>query len=347
MESVKKISGQLLDEWSRYFPQPAPAFLDALIVHRRPRYIVYLFEPHARRPCAFAKVTGSRFAFDAYRHEYGILERLREVVGPSLCRTMPVPLFLFEGDSELALVEKMLPGRLLTSSGYGRQVRHSGGCRLVVDWWRRFARALVQDKSLCGKDCAIYLDNIVKRYERVYGHDPGTRERVRCFEDLIDQGCWERITTMPVHGDFWRSNILRDKGDVFVVDWERSSLRGLPLFDLFLFCVTLFRDAPGRDDFLAACLGDVRGAAFLRDIFSRAAAWLDIPGRTSGILFQFFLMEMTTQGLRFYDRPEFGPDKEWKRRFDVCFVHREQIQQLIFGNDRQGEDRGAQDDDFS
>ena len=60
-------------------------------------------------------------------------------------------------------------------------------------------------------------------------------ERMKIFFDCLKNN---KIPITSEHGDFWSSNILIERNNIYVIDWEFYKQRGNPLFDFVFFLLS-------------------------------------------------------------------------------------------------------------
>lgn len=222
------------EAWPRWFNGESAPHLVATVVGGGPahgrRALVFLFPRRASRPRVVLKVASSAFEARCLRSEFEALTRLWTVVPTDLQRSIPEPLGKWTEGSASVIAMRALPGKRLLVPDLTAP-RTLWGARLLrrflgraFSWTVGLARYTAEpapsDEGL--------LAEIVDRFAHAY---PGRAERLASFRRAVGatsirwSPCWQ-------HRDITVGNVLDDRGNLRLVDWEHASGRSEPWFDL-------------------------------------------------------------------------------------------------------------------
>jgi Phosphotransferase enzyme family len=217
-----------------------PARLAPLVVgHRRPStgmVTVLLFRDGDRAPSVVAKLPRYGRTSTPLRREATALEAVRHAVDGKIRSTIPRSLGLHTVDGTEILLQTGVPGHHLvaaTATGRLRPATLARQVSLVVAWCLAMqaesSRLTVVDDDLI----ASKLEPLASAGLAALHGDPRVGS---LLDQALAQAGELRGTPLPLvmcHGDYWAGNVLVERGRVCgVVDWERSALDELPLWDL-------------------------------------------------------------------------------------------------------------------
>lgn len=323
----------LLPELLAYLQQAWP---DLFPGQRRPRslsytlqgtgvgkLIVFVLAAGERSPRCIMKIPRSRRENDSLAHEYWMISELRRRRGPDGEAELPTPLAAPLVQGWQVVIEKMLPGKLLSSDvPVGDRLpleQAAQHLRLVRDWLVNWQRAAHPAPSVLTTDDvqALLLAPIQSMQ-----HDFDLRPHEILFLDHLGQRAetlvGRRVPLGFVHGDLRPGNILRVGQRLCVLDWQFGEMRALPLLDWFEFGYRYYCDAAGLEEitgehdayratFADVFLGAHPYAALLADETQAIADALHVPADLLDLLLAMWLVNNSNKYLRFLsDRAEHG-----------------------------------------
>lgn len=335
MDVISLISRRLSGEWGAHWHGPAPLRISPLVIRKtQNRWIMVFFHDRSALPFALAKLTTHPGEFPSFFNEFSCLEYLDRSLGSGLAGSIPGPVFQVRHESVVANVEKMLHGRPVFSPAVWRLGRpfppvFRSGVNLVLAWWMACVRRLGTQERDARDFMAGVFEALLRRVQTMYPGERDVADRIERLGKRFARSSGRGLVVAPVHGDFWQGNLLKQGQGLKVFDWERSRIRGLPIFDIYFFCCTLALGSGERDGF-ASCF--VKGdwlTGHIGHCIRRASSSLGLQRDEALDLFELFLYEMSTLAMTCFKR-KFVHDDEWLDRAMIFRQYRERVASLIF-----------------
>jgi hypothetical protein len=199
----------------------------------RTRAAVFVFDGHRRRPSVVMKIAFTKLEAGFLRYEHGALAELRPQLPVEMRRSMPRALGIAEIDGNTVFSMEALPGKRLLVPNLGG----AGGSlprKLLGDFYRKsfewshdLAIATSSRRRLDGSALA----DIVDRYMRLAPESGPTADRLAGFRSAVEASGAEWSPSWQ-HADLAVGNVLIDRGELRLLDWEHASAESQPWFDL-------------------------------------------------------------------------------------------------------------------
>jgi hypothetical protein len=173
----------------------------------------------------FARVAGYSKRFDS--DERGL--RLARAAGDPIAAHAPRMVGRFEVDGVHASLETAAAGRRLRDvlSTPGSRARKLDLIERIGGWILELGRLTRTSPETMAAECERLRSEVVPRWSGL-----GARP------DLVD--ALPRLPAVVQHNDLGTWNVVADKGDFVVVDWENVREAALPLWDLLYFLADAF-----------------------------------------------------------------------------------------------------------
>lgn len=307
---------------ARTFDGAREAASAVVVAYGGDRVIMFPFADDGSGPLATVKVPKSQPFFGRTENEQSHLHGLRARLDPALVRAIPRPLGLVRSGRTLVASEQFVPGRTVASRAWSRVVRFRtkrDDLRCAMAWLIRFHRATESHRVRWSDDirCA-FVDEPLRAYASEIGT---TREEAVLFARMQAVAATLPGVELPIvcqHRDFAAWNLLRDHGELAVLDWE-GAREGPALGDALHLATTwlyLVRRGGGADGearcvhdlFLAPTAGDSAAEAARRSIDEYANA-LHIDRRLFPLLVVHHRVELALR-LRDQQRLQNGIDDD-------------------------------------
>jgi len=266
-------------------------------------YCYLFFAEGHETPAVVAKAARTAAGREVFEIEQRNLETLERIGMNDGARRTPAPLGRFEiGETLITLqsglvgtLMKNLPGRSLFA-----EARAEATLRRVTDWSNLLrARFGVEHLRL---DDARYAEVVLRPVERFlarYRVDP--RER-KFLLDRFGPAASLRGAELPFmarHGDFCAANIVLDRDEIAVFDWEFPLRHETPLFDLFFFYASVrfpYVGPRGESDhfrsFVAVYWEDSYFSRIVRRLLDEACTATGVPRELTADLFLLALIQI-------------------------------------------------------
>jgi aminoglycoside phosphotransferase (APT) family kinase protein len=184
---------------------------------------VHRFTPGKREPDAIAKV--SPRAGDELR-------ALRTIAAAAAAAGARVPEVLAEGalGSVPVVLQSALPGRsaaLLIRDG---RLKAQAVQERLSAWLTRWASATMSRRALGPADFERFVFRPIAELAPLLPDNSSYREYLN---GLCARAAAETCPLVPSHGDLTSANVLLDRSQLGIVDWENARDGSLPLFDFF------------------------------------------------------------------------------------------------------------------
>lgn len=238
--TLNEIQSFILDNWKKYFQsKPEPSDFVFSIVKGRHKTIFYLFIIDSSEPRLVIKVSEGKDEDHRLIREYESLLKLKK--NDNLNIIVPIPFDLVTLGSRKILIESALIGSPMVFDIYPLESRKYKSAieqnfELALNWLINFHKKTILREPFKNN---IELKNLESHWFTYIKHlcNFNYYHGVDSEEEFFEIIKHPNFTTVFSHGDFNPENILLEKGIVKVFDWEWSYHPGLPLIDLFTFCV--------------------------------------------------------------------------------------------------------------
>ena len=281
--------------------------------------LFFLFREGASRPDYALKVNRNPEYPDAILREFRNYSAIYARAGGSGL-SMPRPLFCAPVGSHVVLCETVVPGRRCEDRYFS--VRREWWRRRAIErflgqavtWAREFhlrtrVGAPAVDRSALDAEFIRPLADFADRPQV----DRGTRSRLAAFADRLPRLIGMRRPVTAVHGDFDHGNILLEKDQISVVDWEDCEPEGDPFVDLayLIFHLALVSDLSADRRRRLRAFFDPRSWSFeltrrVLDDYATALDldpalfWLALPGTVVEILTRDYGPERDPRSIPLY-----------------------------------------------
>ncbi len=197
------------------------------------KVLLFLYQGAAARPELVVKLT-QRPQFN--HHLENARRVLAAVQATQFGRAGRAPQVRFAGDfaAGFAVAERAVDGTpFIRASQGGATDPHLAQTVSILE-----ALATETARRVDSDQIATALESLVARFLSSYEPEPTMADFVRRQPALL-ASCDERLPLVVWHGDVAPQNlIVRDDGQVAMLDWENGELAGMPLWDLFHFLLT-------------------------------------------------------------------------------------------------------------
>lgn len=169
----------------------------------------------------------SPFEFpDVMEEHFHSIECMREQISPEAAKAIP-PIFAAGRIREVSFIVFARCTSLRTSPFWGRIDRARFANKLLA-WLREFSEKTGEPTEEARRNFIKAVNNLVKMPEL----SKGIRVAAQVVSSKITSGEFEPFH-IPMHGDLWHGNIMRQKdGSLAVIDWGGSAAEGYGVFDL-------------------------------------------------------------------------------------------------------------------
>jgi hypothetical protein len=172
------------------------------------------------------------------QNEQKSLNAIRGQLSPTMQRTVPEPLGLFDYGDIVVGMESYLPGQsLLRSSGrWGTSIGHKiEDLNLAAQWLTQFHIETENARHPWGENqIAEWVEAPIANYQEKFGLNGAEENLFRLMREQSDRLRHRPFPSVWQHRDFNVWNIFRTKDTIQVIDWEGGRL-GPPLSDLIHF----------------------------------------------------------------------------------------------------------------
>jgi len=325
------IEKELLDRWPQYFDKPRPKQLHSLAIVKGARKLSFVFRDNSAMPVACIKQISNKNHSEGLLNEFAKLKVIHSESDGKLSLTTPRPFFKVAQGEELAFAMSYLKGKPVDPGQFraDKLQRDAKMVRNIYQWWKLQQQNAT---SLMKFENGFFLERLERAeslFLNSFPHDVGMRDELAALKSSLMTTENPDTWFGPVHGDFWKGNLLFDEHTVQVIDWERYENNGLPIYDLFLFLTTFYEHGDYIRLFAETYLEETDYNALVKKILSEARDYLCLDEKLAGIMFEVFLIEMCVQG-PVYFREKTSFDVQWKERLDFFLANKETILQNNF-----------------
>jgi len=313
---IDKSTNELLHNWFDYFSTDKPAAIYHLIVKKGQRDLIAFFKDNSSAPFAFGKASCINGSYASFCREYDNLQSFHSKEVPFFKGRTARPLFKIEFGGHAVIVLSHIPGRSVGALSENKAFQDDVNAN----------KSLIDSVEKCWKEIGSIIDNNVLLTEE-YIEEYFLRRR-KCIQlsftdnehllsefnklkTLFQKLCCGKTRLGPVHGDFWKDNLIFDGKNLFVIDWEKFNLSGFPIFDIYLFCFTYKSNGTFIDKCCQPIIELDETDKLIRTTLRNAALTLCLDNAQAALMFELFIFEMSVQGHLYYAK-KVEPDDQWK-----------------------------------
>ncbi len=260
-----------------------------------------IFADRDREPCLAAKVAREPGTVSRLQHEERMLNYFHRHLPERLRTSLPRPILHESFDSVFWLVTTAPAGQPI-AAGVDRASEHF---TRLADWLVQMAYAtrISQPAAEVWRDLERSADQVCATFGL-------SGQEARVIEGWVAE--WLQVIgevevgLVAVHGNLHRRHVWLQHRHLTIVDWERSQLAGIPLWDLFQFVTTYLFPVTRRGSlesylrvFRATYLTDSPYVEQVCQAVAGSCRALDIPIGAVEPCFGLFLVH---KALREYDR---------------------------------------------
>jgi len=255
------------------------------------KVVLLFFAKGERDPFLVAKVARDQRYAQYLNNEYRNLKALREIAAVG----SPAPLYLGSFGTNTVLLESPVLGeRVERLMGKGKSLSASSEyLDLLMNWIEQFGVLTRRDVCASGDEARKLLRGPIEEFMGNFTLNEAEREVIDKTMDKLE-GLGDRtIPLVFVHGDMWPGNAFLKDNKFGFIDWECSSIRGLPYFDLFTFFVSYCRIFFNNSHSIPARKIFLNGASsflLLKEYMHSYSDALGIDRELCGVFFALYLI---------------------------------------------------------
>lgn len=238
-EVLQLIEKLLRQKWDNLFPEkPQPKRFIYIEKSGFRKRVVFIYDDKKREMLAIAHVVENLKVESRLRNHYNMLSTIHSSDDNYLKSTVADPLYFSAESGYLLLIQKAVKGRTLI-----RRVRNNiflsrqklEQClKIAVEWLIRLNTSFVTDRVKIEQTKLSHLSLNNPLLKIMYNNLKGSE-----------------VPLILEHNDFSPRNLLYDGDKISVVDWEYSTLNGMPLWDLALFFIVCYKTTYSFISFLS------------------------------------------------------------------------------------------------
>ena len=226
---LQKIEPIIRDQWHALFPgrQVAKKF-----IFRQERgfrkTLVFIYDYPAKTMLAVAHVVEDPKVETRLRNHYTILKTIHRSDDTAITKTVPAPVHFSVEKRYLLLIQTAVTGTVLNRKArtflFFSRSSFEKYMHLTVDWLIKLHSVFRSDQQKIEETKLAKIGNDL----------PWLREKYSAVKDYS-------LPLVLEHIDFAPRNLLFNNSSLSVIDWEYSTLQGLPLWDLVHCLIIAFR----------------------------------------------------------------------------------------------------------
>ncbi|MDI6704427.1 MAG: phosphotransferase [bacterium] len=246
---IQELNSLILKDWYDLpIDRKRPSSLSSIQISGRHvdfgKILLLIFAEGDRMPLFCGKVSRnsiSKSEFDFIECEYKNLVFLNSLNSKILSKTIPKPIRYINLKGHSISLETAFVGTpMLNTKGYlfRRKIiqRHF---TLALNWLLCFYRGIgINQIKFGSKEMDKHVNQPINYLRKII---PLTREKHNYLTKFSDQAKIlhnRYLPLVPIHGDFTPNQILINRDNLCVIDWEFFQRDGLPFFDLINFLVS-------------------------------------------------------------------------------------------------------------
>lgn len=209
------------------------------------KIVLLLFDDKSTYPIYVIKLLRPGVNSDELKDEFNNLKFIFSKIGKIIGLPLPI---LFNSTSKPSIyVEAGLPGTLMGSMrGYWinnslfstNLLKISLDFSKALNWLANFHYRSIEKSEVLNSDSLkeILIRLSIKKLNLIDTKLESLAENI--IDDLVDQLKGQRIPLVCEHGDYWAGNILVDKSQISILDWQNACFNCPPLFDAAFFIIS-------------------------------------------------------------------------------------------------------------
>jgi len=227
---IQYLEKLIFDNWEKWGAGEKPDGLDFLKTHagqatRNKKVGFFVFNKN--KPFIFIKTVRE----DKYNHiiEDGF-KRLKKAHQALNNDSIPVPIYSNEHKGVAFSLETAIVGEQFHSFKEQKDLNR------FLGWFLRFQQLMVKKENLDTRQLRDYLYKLINDFLNLYKPEKDLEELIKDVgEDVQKDIDFSKLPLITQHGDLTPDNVLDDKGNIKVIDWDNFDKIDLPLFDLLVF----------------------------------------------------------------------------------------------------------------
>lgn len=220
---INYLENLILDNWNKWVNTVKPEKLDFLKIHvwhatRNKKVGFFVFAKN--EPIIFAKTIRESQHNKIIEDGFGRLKNIYKKINDG---SVPRPLYLGDYQGATFSLETAIIGKQFHSCKKQKDLEK------FLKWFFKFQRLMKQKKKL-------NIDSFVKKFLDLYESEKNLRELIKELVSGLKRDIG--VLSLPSiiqHGDLTPDNVINDRGETKVIDWDNFGKIDLPLFDLLVF----------------------------------------------------------------------------------------------------------------
>lgn len=232
-----EIEKHLKENWNTYFPSlSCPQKFSLIFAKTRDHNSIFVFDEGAEFPICVVKVS-TELTEKKLQNSFFAFKKLKSLNLLFLQEVYPHIFFFGELDGHEVIIQSFIKGQRMTKSVKG--VRNSlwkkrflSHISLVNKWLIEFHKNTKQNEELIDK---IHASGLVDQIKiKLKSNSEISKDISKLYDDLEGK----LFFNVFQHGDLHIDNVLiKDNGDIAVLDWDLSQIEGFPLWDILDFSI--------------------------------------------------------------------------------------------------------------
>ena len=322
---IKKFS----KDWFLWFDGKKPESINYMTIFKSKKALILFFADNSDEPFSIAKLAFVDGPVETLIKEHDNLQYLEHIMPDFYKKRVPQLFFKIKSEEGFALVFSHIKGKTLDAYIVSNKIDMNVKENLKIlnkslQCWEEFT--LTSNKIyLTDEWIKDYIYSIENVFTKNFRRDILLLKEFNSLKDKILKLSTENTALGPVHGDFWKGNlIINDDSKISMIDWEKSKKFGFPIFDIYLFLFTYLPDNIFMHSLLLPCEKLDEMNRFLRNILLQSIIKLSLNRLHAIFMLKLFLYEMCIQGPLYYGEP-IRADNDWKNRLTFFFDNKNVI----------------------
>jgi len=322
-------------DWYKYFDFEKPLKINYILINTEVKKIfVYFIANKSRVPFSFAKIALNNGPNDSLKREYRNAKEFEKIMPEFFKKRVPKILFKIDNEEGTALISSFVNGDKINSYRSNYNISASKKNKKIINdifcCWKEF-NSTNKKVTISIYELNKYFENIENKFKIKLSSNKYLTNELNNFKKELFSLSDSMLSHGPVHGDFWRDNIIVKNDNIYIIDWEKSKLNGFPIFDIYLFCFTYFDDDSFMYNFVKSYdqLSEIN--RLLRYIMFNAINYLSYNKYQALIMMELFLYEMCVQGYLYYDKST-RADFDWRNRLNFFLKNKKLIKDNILND---------------
>lgn len=218
----------ILDNWENWVGGVKPKGLDFLKTHagqatRNKKVGFFVFGKE--KPIIFIKTVResgyNKIIEDGF-------EKLKSVYKSLSDGSVPKPIYLGNYQGIVFSLETAIVGKQFHSCKKQKDLER------FLDWFFKFQNSMAKKERLSSDQSKYYVDRLVDGFLKLYKLEKDSGELIEILASKTKEGA-DSLPLIIQHGDLTPDNVINDRGEIKVIDWDNFGKIDLPLFDLLVF----------------------------------------------------------------------------------------------------------------